>query len=78
LSKAMTKKDYIIVAHAIKDVRNYANQSEWFDEKDREAVRHYQEQLIVRLCQYMLADNPKFDSAKFRQFINKVDVHSVQ
>lgn len=65
----MTKKDYIVIAMALKDLRQYVHKA--FDEASRPALQEYERQLIIRLGQYFLGDNPRYNHKKFEDFINK-------
>lgn len=60
----MTKKDYIIIANAIKQTE--------IDYLDTAYEGSYKDLLILNLEVAMSKDNPKFDPNKFREFIEKV------
>lgn len=56
----MTKKDYIIIANAIKEIPP-ANDFE----------QAYLKQLAENFCRLFAKDNPKFDERRFITFIGK-------
>lgn len=61
----MTKKDYIIVGKAIRQANlDYENQFGKFIDKDYTTV------LRANLAKNFSEDNPRFDYARFRDFIS--------
>lgn len=60
----MTKKDYIIIAQAIKEAWALIDES-----KNIEAQEYAMETVILCLVSKMKVDNARFDEDKFRKFL---------
>jgi len=59
----MTKKDYILIAEAIRDVYDYQKES---DGKGSKALKQGAiEVTVVNIADALRHDNPRFDSRKF-------------
>jgi hypothetical protein len=65
----MTKKDYILVATAIKMTNKYC---ENLPPEQLTAIDYYLRLLLDQLAREFGNDNPKFDLKKFEAFIGKI------
>ena len=64
----MTKKDYIIIAHAIQEADTYFSLPTLTD-KEKISIIDYRQLLLNSLYPLLKKDNPRFDWARFREFI---------
>lgn len=66
----MTKKDYVLVAEAIKETK-----AEWERKADAEIDEYYDgygdaiNEMVDRFSKLAKVDNPRFDRVKFEQYI---------
>ena len=63
----MTKKDYIIIATAVKTIDK---QFPEIDHDNAPEIQKYRALLLGQFQRSFKADNPKFDNDKFINFIN--------
>lgn len=58
----MTKKDYVLIANAIKDAQVSCNLNEM-----------QKETLVNEFCYHLEKTNPRFDGVKFKQAVNGIN-----
>ena len=58
----MTRKDYEALAEDIRNAHEF-----WASDEDRALARRVMANFVENFQEYLAEDNPRFDSAKFRE-----------